>query len=410
VAGTTRDMLRGAAEWQGRHFTLTDTGGLFGATTDPLHSLVVEHGLKALKTADLVVFVVDARDGLVPGDERIAQEVHKLGKPFVMAVNKTDDKKAQQRTGEFFGLGIEPVLEVSAEHGSGVAELLDVIVSRLPKGGAEVVEEENEVKVAIVGRPNVGKSSLVNRLLREERVMVNDAPGTTRDAVDVLLRWRKRTLRIVDTAGMRRPGKVAESGIVEMVSVTLAKRAMARADVAVLVVDAVEGVSDREAAIAGEAEEAGCGVIIAINKWDLVRGRGQDWVEAYDDKIRFQIKFLEFAPIIHLSALTGEHTPKLLELIDKVDEARKKRVPTSQLNTFLERITSAHPPPSPGKRAVRILYGAQTGTAPPKFVLFTNVATELHFSYTRFVINQLREAFGFLGTPVRLSVRKRARK
>jgi GTP-binding protein len=410
VAGTTRDMLRGPAEWQGRHFTLTDTGGLFGATTDPLHSLVIEHGLKALKTADLVVFVVDAKDGLVPGDERIAQEVHKLGKPFVMAVNKTDDKKAQRRTGEFFGLGIEPVLEVSAEHGSGVAELLDVIVSRLPKGGAEVVEEDDEIAVAIVGRPNVGKSSLVNRLLREERVMVNDAPGTTRDAVDVLLRWRKRTLRIVDTAGMRRPGKVADSGLVEMVSVTLAKRAMARADVAVLVVDAVEGVSDREAAIAGEAEEAGCGVIIAVNKWDLVRGRGQDWVEAYDDKIRFQIKFLEFAPIIHLSALTGEHTPKLLELIDKVDEARKKRVPTSQLNQFLERITSAHPPPSPGKRAVRILYGAQTGTAPPKFVLFTNVATELHFSYTRFVINQLREAFGFLGTPVRLSVRKRARK
>src|SRR5436190_16528441 len=294
VAGTTCDMLRGAAEWQGHHFKLTDTGGLYGATTDPLHALVVEHGLKALKTADLVVFVVDARDGIVPGDEKIAREVHKLGKPFVMAVNKTDDKKAQRRTGEFFGLGIDPVIEVSAEHGTGVAELLDVIIERLPKGGVEAVEDDTEIAVAIVGRPNVGKSSLVNRLLREERVMVNDAPGTTRDAVDVVLRWRKRTLRIVDTAGMRRPGRVAESGVVEMVSVTLAKRAMAKADVAVLVVDAVEGVSDREAAIPGEAQEAGCGVIIAINKWDLVRGRGQEWVEAYDDKIRFQIKFLEF--------------------------------------------------------------------------------------------------------------------
>jgi GTP-binding protein len=410
IAGTTRDMLVAPAVWRDRVFTLVDTGGLFGATTDPLHALVVEHGLKALKSADLLVFVVDAKDGLVPGDEQIAHEVHKLGRPFVLAVNKTDDKRAQRRTIEFYKMGIEPVIEIAAEHGDGVAELLDEIVDRLPAGRGPIEVKEDELSVAIVGRPNVGKSSLVNRLLHEERVMVNEMPGTTRDAVDVVLHWRKRILRIVDTAGMRRPGKVAGAGAVEMVSVVLAKRAMAKADVAVLVVDAAEGATDREAAIAGEAEQAGCGVILAVNKWDLVRGRGQKFVEEFDDKLRFQLKFLDFAPIIHLSAKTGEHTPKLLELIDRIAEARKRRVPTAELNRFLEQITTAHPPPSPGRRAVRILYGAQTSTEPPKFVLFTNVATELHFSYERFIINQLRESFGFEGTPIRLSVRKRSRK
>jgi GTP-binding protein len=264
--------------------------------------------------------------------------------------------------------------------------------------------------VAIVGRPNVGKSSLVNRLLREERVMVSDMPGTTRDTVDVLLQWQKRKLRILDTAGMRRPGKVAAAGQVEAVSVVLAKRAMARADVVVLVVDAVEGAGDREAAIAGEAEDAGCGIVIAVNKWDLVRGRGQDWVREFDDKLRFQLKFLEYAPIVHVSALTGERTPKLLEVVDRVAAARKHRVSTADLNRFLEAVTAAHPPASKTRREVRILYGAQTGVAPPTFVLFTNVATELHFSYERFLINRLRESFGFEGTPIRLTVRRRARK
>jgi GTP-binding protein len=410
VAGTTRDMLAAPTTWQDRPFTLVDTGGLFGATTDPLHELVVAHGLKALRSADVVVFVVDAKDGLVPGDERIAREVHALGRPVVLVVNKTDDKRAQSRAVEFHRLGLEPLLEVSAEHGDGVYELLDAVVGRLPAGHAPAEAAADEVAVAIVGRPNVGKSSLVNRLLREERVMVHEVPGTTRDTVDVVLHWHKGTFRLVDTAGMRRPGRVARAGQVEAVSVVLAKRAIARADVAVLVVDAVEGAGDREGAIAGEAERAGCGVVIAVNKWDLVRGRGQDFVEKLDDQLRFQLKFLEFAPIVHVSALTGERTPKLLEVVGRVAAARQRRVPTAELNRFLEAVTTAHPPTSKGRREVRILYGAQTGSAPPKFVLFTNVATELHFSYERFLVNKLRESFGFEGTPIRLSVRRRARK
>jgi GTP-binding protein len=214
----------------------------------------------------------------------------------------------------------------------------------------------------------------------------------------------------VDTAGMRRPGKVATSGPVESVSVVLTKRAMTKADVVVLVVDAVEGAGDREGAIAGEAEEAGCGIIIAVNKWDLVRGQGQEWVEQFDDKLRFQLKFLEYAPILHVSALTGERTPKLLETVDRVAAARQRRISTSELNKFIETVTMAHPPVSKNRREVRILYAAQTAVAPPAFVLFTNVASELHFSYERFLVNQLRETFGFEGTPIRLKVRRRARK
>jgi GTP-binding protein len=272
----------------------------------------------------------------------------------------------------------------------------------------ETVEEETAV--AVVGRPNVGKSSLVNRLLREERVMVSEMPGTTRDTVDVVLQWHKRRFRILDTAGMRRPGRVDGAGQVEIVSVVLARRAMRRADVAVLVVDATEGAGDREGAIAGEAEEAGCGVVIAVNKWDLVKGPGQEVAREFDDKLRFQLKFLEYAPILHLSALTGERTGKLLETVDRVAAARRKRVPTSEVNRFLERVTTAHPPSSGTRRNVRILYGAQTGVAPPSFVLFTNVAVDFHFSYRRFLTNQLRETFGFEGTPIRLTVRKRPRK
>ena len=408
VAGTTRDVLASPASWQERTFTLVDTGGLFGATTDPLHRLVVQHGLKALDDADVFVFVLDAREGLVPGDEEIAQRLRALGRPVVLAINKTDDRRGRSRAMEFYRMGFEPALEVSAEHGDGVYELLEEVVARLPARTPAPEEPEAEVAVAIVGRPNVGKSSLVNRLVREERVMVNEMPGTTRDTVDVLLQWHKQRFRIVDTAGMRRPGRVARGGEVEAVSVVMAKRAIERADVVVLVVDATEGAGDREGAIAGEAEQAGCGIVIAVNKWDLVKGRGQDWVKAFDDKLRFQLKFLDYVPLVHLSALTGDRTPKLLETVDRVAVARQRRVPTAELNRFLEAVTATYPPTSKTRREVRILYGAQTSTAPPSFVLFTNVATELHFSYERFLMNRLRESFGFEGCPIRLKVRRRA--
>jgi GTP-binding protein len=409
VAGTTRDVITAPAAWKDRAFSLVDTGGLFGATTDPLHALVVEQGLKALERADVFIFVVDAQEGLVPADEQIAKRLRSFDRPVILAINKTDDKRARERSYEFYRMGFEPAFEVSAEHGDGVYELLDQVLANLPSPGRTADTEIEELKIAFVGRPNVGKSSLVNRLLREERVMVSELPGTTRDTIDIPMLWRKRHLRVLDTAGMRRPGRVAGAGAVEAVSVVLAKRAMAGADVVVLVVDAVEGAGDREGAIAGEAEAAGCGIVIAVNKWDLVRGRGQDWVKAFDDKLRFQLKFLEYAPIVHVSALSGERTPRLLEVVDRVAAARRHRVSTSDLNKFLEAVTAANPPVSKNSREVRILYAAQTSVAPPSFVIFTNVATELHFSYERFLVNRLREAFGFEGTPIRLAVRRRSR-
>jgi GTP-binding protein len=407
VPGTTRDTKSSPAEWLGTPFTLVDTGGLFGASADPLHALVVQQGQKALATADLIVFVVDGREGLVSADEEIANSLRSVNVPVLIAVNKTDDRRSKDAAGEFHRLGFEPVIEIAAEHGQGTGDLLDEVIKRLPAQREAVPDTEpEEIAVAIVGRPNVGKSSLLNRLLREERAIVSDMPGTTRDSVDALLRWHKRKFRIVDTAGIRRAGQVARSGQLENVSVVLARRAIQKADVTVMVIDSPEGATDQDATIAGEAEKAGTGIIIAANKWDLMKGREADFSRKFDDELRRQIKFLDYAPVLHISAATGERTAKVLETIDKVAEARMSRVPTGELNRFLKGVTAAHPPVSPGKRHVRILYAAQTSVAPPTFVFFTNVATEFHFSYVRFLSNQLRESFGLMGTPIRVEVRK----
>jgi GTP-binding protein len=424
IPGTTRDVLTHPVDWSDSSFELTDTGGLFGASTDPLHHLVVERGRRALEGADVIVFVVDGREGLVPADEEIAAVVRGADVPAILAVNKADDNRARAGALELYRLGFDPVVEVSAEHGQGIADLLDEVVKRLPRaarsrgrdidavarddGGRAVAETTAEIAVAVVGRPNVGKSSLVNRLLREERMLVSEMPGTTRDAVDVVLRWQRRQFRIVDTAGIRRPGRVARSGPVEAVSVLLARRAIERADVVVVLIDAPAGPTDQDAAIAGDAARAGCGIVIAANKWDLMKDQGPDAYKAFDEKVRLQLKFLEYAPILHISAKTGERTPKLLETIDRIAAARRQRVPTPVLNRFLDTVTRAHPPVSPGHRSVRVLYAAQTGVRPPTFVLFTNVATHLHFSYERFLENRLREAYGFVGTPLRIEVRRRA--
>ncbi len=434
VAGTTRDALGKPVIWRGSTFDLFDTGGLFGASEDPLHALVVEQGKRAVAGADLLVLVVDGREGLVPGDERISRELRKAGVPVLLAINKTDDKRSRASAMEFFQLGFDPVLEISAEHGGGVAELLDAIVEALRAKGLGVSEESRdedtegddspdpsalgtdsaaaEVAVAIVGRPNVGKSSLVNRLLNAERVLVSDMPGTTRDAIDVPLTWHRRRFRIVDTAGMRRPGKVGKGGThgpgkVEFVSVAAAKKAIVDADVVALVIDAGTGASEQDAAIGGEVDRAGRGIVIVANKWDLTKERGHNYSKTFDEEIRRRMRFLEYAPILHVSALTGERSPKIIETIDRIAVSRRQRVPTPALNKFLEEVTAAHPPVSPGRKHVRILYAAQIGVAPPSFVFFTNVATTLHFSYERFLVNQLREQFGFVGTPIRVQVRRR---
>lgn len=418
--GTTRDVITQPVEWQHAHFILTDTGGMFGASEDPLHELVLERGRRAIQDADLLVLVMDGREGLVPGDHEITAAVRESGKPALLAINKTDDRRARSGVVEFYELGFDPVFEISAEHGEGVGDLLDAIVERL---GAETTRrpsaletatthgsaDPDEVSIAIVGRPNAGKSSLVNRLLHEERMIVSEVPGTTRDAVDAVMTWHRRQFRIVDTAGIRRAGRVARGGNVEMVSVLLARRSIEAADIVVLLIDAAVGATDQDAAIAGEAERAGRGVIIAANKWDLVKERGPDFVRSFDDETRRHLKFLDWAPILHISAATGERAPKVLEWIDRVAASRRTRVKTPELNRFVARITAEHPPASPGRTHVRVLYAAQIGVAPPMFVFFTNVATSFHFSYSRFLENKLREEFGFVGTPIRIQARARRR-
>ena len=428
VAGTTRDSLVRPAIWRGRTLQIADTGGLYGASEDPLHDLVVRQGQRAIVGADLLVMVVDGREGLVAGDEQIAQELRQTGVPVMLAINKTDDKRARNAAMEFYQLGFEPVVEISAEHGQGVGDLLDEMVklvgtrdSALGIREAESQPNESqpnqesqtpnpEIAVAVVGRPNAGKSSLVNRLLHEERVLVSDMPGTTRDAIDAVLTWHRRRFRIVDTAGIRRPGRVGRGGQVEMVSVAGAKRSIAEADVVALVIDASAGPTDQDAAIGGEAERAGRGIVLVANKWDLVKARGPEYVKTFDEELRRRMKFLDYAPILHISALTGERAPKVLETIDQVAAARRKRVPTPALNKFIEEVTAANPPISPGRKHVRILYAAQIGVAPPAFVFFTNVATTFHFSYERYLVNQLRERFGFVGSPIRVQVRRREKK
>lgn len=424
IAGTTRDALAFPVSWHGSSFQLSDTGGLYGASKDPLHHLVVIAGQRAISSADVLIFLTDGQEGLASGDEEIAREIRATGLPIIFVVNKTDDKRAQRSVPEFYQLGFEPVLEISAEHGNGVGDLLDEVVRVLgarAKDAPEPAEDEDgepltspppadpQTTIAIIGRPNVGKSSLLNRLLKEERVVVSDMPGTTRDAIDATLTWHRRQFRIVDTAGMRRPGRVRDGGKVELVSVAGAKKAIFDADVVALLIDSKEGATDQDAAIGGEADRAGRAIVIVANKWDLVKSQDPDFVKTFDDALRRKMRFLDYAPILHISALTGERAPKVLDALDKAAANRRKRVPTPALNKFVETIIAANPPVSPERRNVKIMYVAQIGIAPPTFVFFTNIATTFHFSYERFLVNKIREHFGFEGTPIRIQVRRRAR-
>jgi len=418
IAGTTRDVITHPVTWGAHRFELTDTGGLFGASQDPLHELVKIQGARALKSADLIVIVVDGREGLIPGDQEIASAARDQNVPLILAINKTDDRRARDGALELSRLGVDTVVEISAEHGEGVGDLLEEIVNKLglasdkaedgEPGGDSEPAPPSETAVAIVGRPNAGKSSLVNRLLREERMIVSDVPGTTRDSVDSMLQFHKRTFRLVDTAGMRKPGKVGKSQV-ESLSVLLAKRAIERADVVVLVMDATVGPTDQDGAIAGAAKEAGKGIIVAANKWDLMKDQGEDAAKIWDENLRYRLKFLDYAPIMHISAATGERTPKLLEMVEKVAAAARTRVPTGELNRFIERLTTASPPVTSSKRNVRIKYASQVSVAPPTILLFANTETKFHFSYERFIENRLREAYNFFGNPIRIHVRGRQR-
>ena len=412
VAGTTRDVLVRPVEWQQRVFSLIDTGGVVGASEDPMQAVVADRVRRAAGEVDVVVFVVDGSEGPVPADDEVAKELRILGVPVVVAINKMDQRRSRAHVPEFYRFGFESIAEIAAEHGQGIGDLLDEVVEQLP--ASEIVSsksaesiDELEAGIVFVGRPNVGKSSLVNRLLSEDRMIVSSTPGTTRDAIESVFRWNRRDFRIVDTAGIRRPGQVAAGGRVEAVSVVRARHAMKRTDVAVLVVDASAGVGKRDASIGGEAVEAGCSVVIAANKWDLVRGRGGEFVKSFDEGLRRVLKFIDYAPLVHLSAVTGERTDQLMSLIDEVGGARCRKVTTGELNRVLKEAMEVQSPSRAGRGAVHVRYAVQTGVSPPTFTLFTSSGDRLHFSYERFIRKKLREAFGYKGTPIRLKVRGR---
>jgi GTP-binding protein len=420
--GITRDRIYGESEWAGRRFSLVDTGGIVPDETAVIPANIFKQAEVAIGEARVLVWVVDARAGATSLDEELARLLRATGKPVLVAANKIDVHRLEAHAGEFHRFGFDEVVPLSAEIGDGVAELLEAVVAHLP--GAEQDEEEadesqpagsREVRLAIVGRPNVGKSSILNRLLGEERVIVSPVAGTTRDAVDTVLESEGQVFRLVDTAGIRRKGKTEE--MAEKLSVVMARRSLERADVAVVVVDAVEGVTALDANIAGYAVDAGCSVLLAVNKWDALPDKDTHTASEFERDLRFKMKFLEWAPVVTISALTGQRVSNLLPLALRANEARNRRIPTSQLNDFFERVSqSGRAPTAPapvkgGQSRLHVQYVTQVGVRPPAFVVFTSGGRPgLHFSYERFLQNRLREEFDFFATPLRIIERHKKKK
>jgi GTPase len=410
--GMTRDRIYGEAEWQNRAFRVVDTGGIVPDDQAVIPANIFKQARAAIDEASLLLFVVDVRDGITPIDEELARRLRALRKPVLVVANKADTTRVADLAGEFHRFGYDDVFPVSAEHGGGLGDLLDVMIERLP--AVEAVErEKNEINVAIIGRPNVGKSSLINKLMGQERVIVSPIPGTTRDAVDSVFEaevgedGERVRLRLIDTAGIRRKGKT--TGMEEKLSVVMARQHIERADVVLVLIDAIEGVTALDANIAGYAHEAGRSVIIVVNKWDAVE-KDSYTVYQFEEKIRDAMKFLDYAPIIFISALTGQRVVKLPDLIKRANDARNLRVPTARLNAFFEAHLEQPRATISGKSKLKIMYMTQAGTRPPTFVVFTTgTKTKMHFSYERYLINRLRETFDFFATPIRIKQRSRRR-
>jgi len=451
--GITRDRLYGGAEWRGRHLRIVDTGGILPEEKDLIPSEIYRQARVALDQAAAIVMVVDGRSELAGPDLELARLLRKANRPLFLAVNKVDSDKQSSLIDEFHRLGIRQMFPVSAEHGRGVDDLLDAIIKILPQTAlttedtakteandqrphlarpergegtndesAKIDERpEHEVKVAIIGHPNVGKSTLLNTLTASDRAIVSPIPGTTRDAVDEIVDRNGHHFRFIDTAGIRRKGKTHL--MAEKLSVVMARKHLEAADIALLVIDATEGVSQLDASIAGYAHESGRSVIIVVNKWDLVisgkekparptkaermrESKRPGDREAYEERLRHSLKFLNYAPVVFISAHSGKGTEKIFPLLEQVATERRKRVTTSQMNRFLEHVDFERAS-VPMRQRVKILYMTQASVAPPTFVLFTNRAVKLHFSYQRFLENQIREAFGFLGTPIWIKNRAR---
>jgi GTP-binding protein len=392
--GITRDRIYGNVDWRGRSYEIVDTGGIVPGEETEIPVRIFEQAKIAIEAAALILLVVDGRASITAPDQELARLLRRTSKPVFLVVNKIDSEKQAPDVSEFYRLGTQKIFPVSSEHGRGITELLDEVAISIPAPEENQDEPEREIRVAIIGRPNVGKSTLLNKLVGSERAMVSPIAGTTRDAVDSLVEHEGLTIRFVDTAGIRRKGKTELKA--EKLSVVMARRHLERSDVAILVIDGVEGVTALDAHIGGYAHEAGRSVIIAVNKWDLVEKNYRITAD-YENDIREKLKFLSFAPIVFISAKTGQRVEKLYGTIDEVHKSRFVRIPTKDLNEFLRtEVLSRGGLPA----EVKIRFIAQVKVNPPTFIMFSNKIKKLHFSFERFIENRIRERFPFTGTPI----------
>lgn len=405
--GVTRDRVYAETNWRGRNFTLIDTGGIEPDSEDIILSQMREQANLAIQMADVIIFLTDVKQGVTAADEEIALMLKKSGKPIVLVCNKADNfEKDSQEAYEFYNLGIGEPYPISAANALGIGDVLDRIYESFPEKD-ENEDDDEKIKVAVIGKPNVGKSSLINKILGENRAIVSDIAGTTRDAIDTEFENEKGKYVLIDTAGVRRKSKIKES--IEKFSIMRTLLAIERADVCLMMIDATQGVTDQDAKIAGEAHEAGKGVIIVVNKWDAVE-KETGTLENYKKDIYDKLKYLSYAPIIFISAKTGQRVHKLFDLINHVREQNSMRVSTSILNQVInEAIALVQPPTDKGKR-LKIYYGTQAATRPPTFVIFVNNKELFHFSYERYIVNQIRKEFSLEGTPVRIIVREKSDK
>ena len=406
MPGVTRDRNYAEAEWEGKHFLLVDTGGFEPETVDPMYSKMRDQTTLAVEEADFIIFLMDGKQGLLPSDIEVSHRLRASGKPVLYAVNKVDGEKHQDLIPDFYRLGIDTLFPLSAQHGPGFSELMDELGRMLPETSPETEEKEQAElpRLAIIGRPNVGKSSFVNSLIGEDRMIVSPMAGTTRDAVDSLYQYYGRKYVLVDTAGIRSRGRISQG--VEKYSVMRAMKGLSRADVALVLIDAAEGITEQDERIVGLAHEEGKGLIIVLNKWDLVPDK-EEAFKRVTTEVRQRLKFADYASVITISALTRQRVTKVFEEIDKVIVEREKRVPTAELNRVFETLIAGHEPPLYRARRVKYFYITQVGIKPPTFVVFVNYPDGVHFSYIRYIENGLRNAFGFNGSPVRIFAKTR---
>ncbi len=403
--GVTRDRIYADCTWLDKQFTLIDTGGIEPESKDIILSQMREQAEIAIASADVIIFMTDVRQGLIDSDSKVADMLRKSGKRVVLVVNKVDNfQKLMPDVYEFYNLGIGDPMPISAVSKLGLGDMLDEVVANFPSNDNDE-EEDDRPRIAIVGKPNVGKSSIINKLLGENRVIVSDIAGTTRDAIDTVVKHNKKEYIFIDTAGLRRKNKIKEE--LERYSIIRTVTAVERADVVIVVIDATEGVTEQDAKIAGIAHERGKGIIVAVNKWDAVENKETNTVNKYTKKIRETLSFMPYADVLFISAQTGQRLPKLFEHIDVVIENQNMRIATGVINEILMEAVAMQQPPSDKGKRLKIFYMTQVAVKPPTFVVFVNDKELMHFSYTRYIENKIREAFGFSGTPLKFIIRER---